>query len=224
MRFTKSFAVLCASALFFSAPVMHASPIVIGSTDTFTETPYSQSNNGECCFAVTLTQISNTKIGVDVSLSKLNSSEPTPLWAETGGPHQGFAFNVDKSVSLTNLTSPWTSSDVKLDSTPSGGIYSDWIDNGWENGTNGHFGGDLTFDLSVSSGTLTFADFESSNGFLFAADFLGNSRTGEGYITCDGTVKNPPPTPEPSSLMLLGTGILGAASLVRRRMVRAFSC
>src|SRR6185437_8942669 len=73
MRLTKSFALLSASALLFSAAAMHASPIVVGATETFTETPYSQSNNGECCFTVTLTQVSTTKIGVDVSLSKLNS-------------------------------------------------------------------------------------------------------------------------------------------------------
>ena len=206
---------------------MHASPIVIGSTDTFTETPYSQSNNGECCFTVTLTQLSTTEIGVDVSLSKLNSGEPTPLWASTGGPHVGFGFNLDKVVTLSNIDSPWTlggaNNNVHLDTTPSGGIYNDTIDNTWENGTNAHFGGDLTFDLTVSSGTLTFADFKSSDDFLFEADFLGNYRTGEGYITCDGTVKNPPPTPEPSSLMLLGTGVLGAAGMMRRRMVQVLS-
>lgn len=221
-RFLKPFSLSSLVIFGLAVTVAHASPIVIGATDTFTETPYNQANNGECCFAVTLTQISDTEIGVNVSLSKLAPTDPTPLWARTGGPHEGFAFNLDKSVSLSNIDSPWTvggiHNNVHLDTTPTFGIYNNWIDNAWETGTSGHFGGDLTFDLSVSSGTLSFSDFVSSDDFYFAADFLGNHRTGEGYILSGGKVQNPSVTPEPSSLMLFGTGLLGAGLLVRRRM------
>jgi hypothetical protein len=46
-----------------------------------------------------------------------------------------------------------------------------------------------------------------------------NGITSEGITLTPGS--NPPPIPEPSSLLLLGTGMIGVASAVRRRLVRA---
>jgi hypothetical protein len=81
-------------------------------------------------------------------------------------------------------------------------------------GTNAGFG-PVDFVLNDSAGTV----FDSTGGSNSGApDFLG------GFSDGDGTVDAAPPTapsstPEPSSLALLSTGLLGLAGVVRHRLV-----
>ena len=92
--------------------------------------------------------------------------------------------------------------------------------------------GPLTFTLtSTSAGGVNVSDFvpvdtcykakstDPCEAIYFSSDVIGPSgKTGDvGALV--GTT-NPPSAPEPSSLMLLGTGALGLAGVVRRRFNR----
>jgi len=95
-----------------------------------------------------------------------------------------------------------------------------------QGGQTGNVAGPLTFTVTSALGVNVSDFIANSGGFYFASDiFIGNTVTGVGQT---GNVASGGPTstivtPEPSSLMLLGTGILGAAGLFRRKLASAVS-
>jgi hypothetical protein len=182
---------------------------------------FTGSQAGFCCFDVNLHQVDSTNMQVTVSLT--NGAQY--FVSSGGGNHPGFAFNLagDPTISVTSISVPWTLSDVNLSSTgtngPSMGTFDYFIDNPG-NGANAKNDGPLVFTIFNAAG-ITYSDFvANSSGFYFAADIMNAAgNTGLSGISDPGT--STPAVPEPSSLALFGTGILGAAGFVRRRLLNS---
>jgi hypothetical protein len=73
---------------------------------------------------------------------------------------------------------------------------------------------DLTLD--VVAGQLS-GDTRGGSGSLLASEPFITQTDGNGYLLATANNGGASPTPEPSSILLLGTGIVGLAVVLRRR-------
>ena len=168
---------------------------------------------------VTLRQDGPNEVDVDVTLAA------NTKFVSTGGPHHAFVFMLDLAGGYTvTITSPtggiFALGGLNPTNTPYGAFSYAINCPGCGPGASHANAGPLDFEVTDPNG-ISVDDFVTNAlGYYFSADVIGPAG-GTGNIAANFAVDPPDrpldPVPEPTSLVLLGSALLGLAAARQRR-------
>ena len=169
---------------------------------------------------VTITGLGGGDLSVMLGACSYNGTDTTCTLSGSGyslnityvGTTDSTDFGPDNGFGVFPVTPNWLSSTVTLGLVTNSLTYSTADDGSANPHFDGTWGGGTTFDYTLN--TISCTGLGSQGCFL---DNVGNTVGATAYATISSGEFVA--IPEPGSLVLLGTGLLGVAGLLRRRLL-----